>query len=203
MIWYEEEVKQLEEKQIYATSVPYTIFYGSSSIRLWDTLEEDFKECNAINLGFGGSTLAACVWFFNKIFNPYNPERIVIYAGDNDIGDGRKPEEVYIYFKELTTLILKKYGNIPCYFISLKPSFTRWGLIENFKYTNSLIKNDIIKNNNDWHFINIFDDMIDANGYPIKLYFDNDGLHLSPNGYLLWKNLIQNALETTLVKNLT
>ncbi len=200
MIWYEEEVKQLEEKQIYATSVPYTIFYGSSSIRLWDTLEDDFKECNAINLGFGGSTLAACVWFFNKIFNPYNPERIVIYAGDNDIGDGRKPEEVFIYFKELSTLILKKYGNIPCYFISLKPSFKRWNLINNIKYTNALIQNEIINNNNNWHFINIFDSMTNETGYPLKQYFDNDGLHLSAEGYLVWKKIVQEAFALTSIK---
>lgn len=200
MNWYEEEIKDLENKQFNAKVAPYTIFYGSSSIRLWKTLEEDFKECNAINLGFGGSTLAACVWFFDRVFAPYNPERIVIYAGDNDIGDGRKPEEVFIYFRELVALINKKFGGIPCYFISLKPSFTRWNLVEKIKYANSLIETEITINYNNWHFINIFDSMTDETGYPLKKYFDNDGLHLSDEGYLVWKKIVLKAFALSSIK---
>lgn len=200
MFWYEEEVKGLENKQFTEINQPYTIFYGSSSIRLWQTLEEDFKDLNTLNLGFGGSTLAACAWFFERIFAPYQPEKIVIYAGDNDIGDGRMPEEVFIYYQELAVLIQKKYGNIPCYFISLKPSFSRWGLVHNFKYTNSLIENDIIKNNNNWHFINIFESMIDEQGFPSKAYLENDGLHLSPEGYLVWKKAVQDAFAKTRIE---
>lgn len=200
MFWYEEDVKGLEHKQFTETPQPYTIFYGSSSIRLWQTLEYDFKEINTINLGFGGSTLAACAWFFERIFAPYQPERIVIYAGDNDIGDGRVPEEVFIYYQELAVLIQKKYGSIPCFFISLKPSLSRWNLVHNLKHTNNLIENDIIKNNNNWHFINIFETMIDERGFPIKAYLDNDGLHLSPQGYLLWKHAVQDAFEKTRIK---
>ncbi len=200
MFWYEEDVKRLENKQNTEIKQPYTIFYGSSSIRLWQTLEDDFKDLNAINLGFGGSTLAACVWFFDRIFSPYQPEKIVIYAGDNDIGDGKRPEEVFTCYQELVILIQKKYGNIPCYFISLKPSFRRWNLIESFKYANSLIENEIIKNNSNWHFINIFDDMIDAQGYPLKPYFDDDGLHLSAQGYLVWEKAVQEAFATTYTK---
>lgn len=199
MFWYEEEVKELEKKKK-ERDAPYTIFYGSSSIRLWKNLAEDFKNSNPINLGFGGSTLAACVWFFDRIVAPYQPEKIVIYAGDNDIGDGRLPEEVFVFFLQLTVLIEKYFGNIPCYFISLKPSFTRWNLINNIKHTNNLIENEIIKRSDNWHFINIYNKMIDANGYPQKQYFDNDGLHLSAEGYQIWKNKVQEAFLATYIK---
>lgn len=200
MFWYEEEVKGLESKQVNTLKIPYTIFYGSSSIRLWKTLEQDFKSSNPINLGFGGSTLAACVWFFDRIFAPYQPRKIVIYAGDNDIGDGRKPEEVFICFRELAVLIGKKFGGIPCYFISLKPSFTRWNLVENIKYTNSLIENEIINNKNNWHYINIYDAMVDETGHPQKQFFDDDGLHLSPEGYATWKQIVHKAISLIEIK---
>jgi lysophospholipase L1-like esterase len=200
MFWYEEEVKALEKKNKDIIYAPYTIFYGSSSVRLWSTLNEDFKNINPINLGFGGSTLAACVWFFNRIVGPYKPEQIVIYAGDNDIGDGKKPEEVFIFFQQLMANIEKYLGNIPCYFISIKPSISRWDLVENIKYTNNLIENEIIKQNKNWHFINIYTKMIDANGYPQKQYFANDGLHLSAQGYAVWKTTVQKALSQTEIK---
>lgn len=195
MVWYEEEVKILEEKNKENVLSPKTIFYGSSSIRLWETLSEDFKEINAVNLGFGGSTLEACVWYFDRIVGVYNPNRIIIYAGDNDIGDGKKPEEVYIFFKQLVEKVKKKFGHITCYFISIKPSVSRWELIDKIKYTNMLIENEIVNHNQNWHYINIFNKMIDESGYPQKQYFENDGLHLNVQGYQLWKLEVAAALE--------
>ncbi|TAF46543.1 MAG: GDSL family lipase [Sphingobacteriales bacterium] len=200
MIWYEEEVKALEIKNKQLATLPQTIFYGSSSIRLWDTLEQDFKDIRPLNLGFGGSTLAACVWFFDRLVANYKPHRMVVYAGDNDIGDGKKPEEVFMFFKQLVAQANKQLGNIPFYFISIKPSISRWELIDKIKYTNTLIENEINKLYPNWHFINIYDNMLDANGYPEKKYFDTDGLHLSTEGYKLWKKIVSNAIETCCIK---
>ncbi|MEO3406522.1 GDSL-type esterase/lipase family protein [Mucilaginibacter sp. CAU 1740] len=190
MIWYEEDVKQLEIKRTKLNYVPRVIFYGSSSIRLWNTLDADFDEFQPVNLGFGGSTLAACVWFFERIMHSYNPEAMVIYAGDNDLGDGRNPEEVFIFFKQLTEEVARLFGDIPCYFISLKPSIARWPLVDKYRYTNSLIENEIIHRHKNWQFVNIFNQMMDSSGRPVREYYDKDGLHLSSTGYTLWKNAV-------------
>jgi len=62
-------------------------------------LYKDFEEYMPINLGFGGSTLAACAWFFDPIVAPViHPQTLILYAGDNDLGDGRHPEEVLFFF---------------------------------------------------------------------------------------------------------
>jgi lysophospholipase L1-like esterase len=194
MYWYEDEVKRLETDGAKLGYVPETIFYGSSSIRMWSSLYNDFNEIKPINLGFGGSTLAACVWFFDRIMAPYQPKRFIIYAGDNDLGDGRHPEEVFLFFQQLVARVKEKFGDIPCYFISLKPSLSRWGLIEQFKYTNQLIENEILQLDNNWQFINVFKDMVDAAGKPkIELYV-KDGLHLSKAAYSLWEEVINNSI---------
>ncbi|WP_332368666.1 hypothetical protein [Spirosoma telluris] len=58
MVWYEAEINQLESK---LNSLPSAsdrvVFYGSSSIRLWTTLAQDFPQVNTLNLGFGGLRL--------------------------------------------------------------------------------------------------------------------------------------------------
>jgi lysophospholipase L1-like esterase len=143
-----------------------------------------------INMGFGGSTLAACVWFFHRLIAQYQPEAIVLYAGDNDLGDGRNPEEVFIFFQQFAANVQKTYGDLPCFFISLKPSINRWHLVEKFRYANQIIRNEIETNESNWHFINIFDHLIDATGQPNKDYYDSDGLHLSVKGYEVWKSVI-------------
>jgi lysophospholipase L1-like esterase len=191
MHWYEEDIKQLEKRALPQGYVPETIFYGSSSIRVWASLYDDLKELKPLNLGFGGSTLEACVWFFDRVMMPYHPKRLIVYAGDNDLGDGRNPEQVLTYFKQLAALVQQRFGDIPCYFISLKPSIARYLIIDKFKYANSLIENEILKTQNNWQFIDVFKYMVDEMGHPKKEYYQADGLHLTPAGYELWKEVIE------------
>jgi lysophospholipase L1-like esterase len=195
MYWYEEEVKGLEKERIKLTYEPSTLFYGSSSIRLWDTLFDDFKAFKPVNLGFGGSTLAACSWFFDRIVAPYDAKSIVVYAGDNDLGDGRHPEEIFIFFEQLANQISQRFGLIPCYYVSIKPSIARWDLINSLRYTNNIIENEIIKRDDNWKFVNIYNKMLNKDGYPDKEYFQPDGLHLSKKGYTLWKQAIYARLS--------
>ena len=195
MYWYEDEVKALERESLKAGYEPETIFYGSSSIRLWNTLYQDMAQIKPVNLGFGGSTLAACVWFFDRLMMPFKPKRLLIYAGDNDLGDGRSPEEVFLFFQELRGKVSSRFGSaLPCYFISLKPSPSRWPMADKFKYANNLIESEIIKQGDNWRFINIFKPMLDNTGMPDKKYFVEDGLHLSAQGYALWTQIVSSSI---------
>lgn len=195
MFWYHEDLERLERELASLEEDPKMVFYGSSSFTLWNDLTEIFKEYKPINLGFGGSTLGACTWFFDRVFeNIKKPEAIVVYAGDNDLGDNRHPEEVVLFFENLLTKIREKYGNIPCTFISIKPSISRWYLSDSIRYTNSNIKELCLKDEN-FHFVNIYDDMLDANGYPDGKYFVEDGLHLSKKGYKLWAQKMKEKKE--------
>ncbi|MGM9476094.1 SGNH/GDSL hydrolase family protein [Pedobacter sp. GSP4] len=194
MYWYEEEVKQLEKTHRLDREHPGIVFYGSSSIRLWNSLEDDFPHSKVTNLGFGGSTLAACVWFFERIMTDYRPKSLVVYAGDNDLGDGRNPEEIFIFFQQLMVKANLRFGALPCYFISLKPSLTRWHMADQFRYTNNLIESEIIKQNGNWKFIDVFKKMLDKSGQPDPSLYDGDGLHLSEAGYRLWAQVVSEKL---------
>ncbi len=198
MYWYEEEVKQLERSHLKDRADCGIIFYGSSTIRLWNNLNNDFSDLKVTNLGFGGSTLAACVWFFERIMSDFKPQALVVYAGDNDLGDGRNPEEIFIFFQQLMFKANLKFGDLPCFFVSLKPSISRWQMADQFRYTNNLIESEIIKLNNNWKFIDIFKRMLDKSGRPNPIYYDHDGLHLSEEGYRLWKEIIHDRLIKSL-----
>jgi len=189
MFWYEDEVKRLERERTMLTFSPKTAFYGSSSIRLWPHLKDDFSELQPVNLGFGGSTLAACVWYFDRIFASYKLNLIVVYAGDNDLGDGRHPEEVFISFKQLVAKIRERFNSIPIFYVSIKPSISRKNITNQIKYTNHIIRREILKDSS-LHYIDIYQEMLDENGEPNPNFFQPDGLHLNDKGYALWKNII-------------
>ena len=193
MNWYEAEVRQLEEKL--TTLSPATdrvAFYGSSSIRLWTTLAKDFPHINTLNLGFGGSTLAACTWFFERLLIPAAPQSIVFYAGDNDLGDGRHPEEVYLFFSVLTEKMNKWLPGVPLTFLSIKKSPARWGIAEPIQRTNDLIKQYIEKQAS-YRYVDMTTPLLDRHGRPRPELFEQDGLHLNPAGYQIWQQTLQEA----------
>jgi lysophospholipase L1-like esterase len=196
MVWYENEVQRLEKERTELTYDPKLLFYGSSSIRLWETLYEDFADYKPVNLGFGGSTLAACDWFFDRLVAPFHPDSIIVYAGDNDLGDGRHPEEVFIFFQQLVARIRRRFGGIPLAFISVKPSISRWNIVDSIRYTNKIIEEEIKRQADNQHFINIYTRMTDNAGYPKREFLDPDGLHINEKGYALWKGIIRQYLST-------
>ncbi len=195
MFWYHQDLERLEKKITELEYNPKLIFYGSSTFTLWSELANHFKEYHPINLGFGGSTLAACTWFFDRVFKKIKTtEAIVIYAGDNDLGEGRHPEEVVMYLENLLAKIRGKYGNIPCTYISIKPSVSRWHLAGSIRFTNSSIEKLMSKDRN-FHYVNIYDFMLDKKGDPKADYFTEDGLHLTKAGYKLWLEILKKRPE--------
>lgn len=194
MHWYEEDVQAAVAERQSCRYEPKTLFYGSSSIRLWTKLYEDFEDFKPVNLGFGGSTLAACVWFFDRIVSPIrNPDTFILYAGDNDLGDGRHPEEVLIFFREFMFKLRERYPLIPFYYISIKPSISRLEILEQIVQTNQLIEEEIsAKGKNNDYFLNVFDKMMGSDGRPIAAYYQEDELHLNRDGYILWREIILN-----------
>jgi lysophospholipase L1-like esterase len=184
MNWYELEVKELEKKP--ASAAHPVVFYGSSSIRLWPRLDWNGL---IVNRGFGGSTLEACVYYFDRLVVPLHPRSLVVYAGDNDLGDGRSPEQVLTYFRQMMAKIEKNLPCVPFGFISIKISPARLSIADRIRRANALIQEEIAKYS-EGYFIPISEAMLDPGGSPRKELFLADGLHLSPAGYQLWEQLL-------------
>lgn len=199
MFWYEDEVKRVERIKEELSYTPEVIFYGSSTFNLWADLEDSFKEYKPVNLAFGGSTIAACSWFFERIVAGYEaPKAVVIYAGDNDLGNNRHPEEIYICLFQLVSQIRKRFGAIPVVYVSIKPSPVRWGIDEQIRYTNMIIERRIAELNEDIHFVSIHDLILDTTKKPDQKLFVEDGLHLNEKGHTILKDTIEKTLATIL-----
>ncbi len=87
---WEKEISAFEQAD--RTSPPpkgALLFIGSSTIRLWKTLTQDFPNHTVINRGFGGSQIADSTHFAERIIFPYQPRMILLRAGGNDIHAGK------------------------------------------------------------------------------------------------------------------
>ncbi|MEQ1903047.1 MAG: GDSL-type esterase/lipase family protein, partial [Pirellulaceae bacterium] len=115
------------------------LFVGSSSIRLWD-LKRSFPSMVAINRGFGGSQLADSVQFIDRIVLKYKPLACVLYAGDNDLAAGKSPERVFADFAEFGAILQRHLPGTTLHYISIKPSPSRWKMVDRVRRTNELIR---------------------------------------------------------------
>jgi lysophospholipase L1-like esterase len=190
MNWYEQDIQRLEKEALNLKYKPGMVFYGSSTITMWEDLYEDFRKYEPVNLGFGGSTLEACVYYFNRVMKYFNPQYIVVYAGDNDLGDGGQPKEVLVFFEQLCKLITEKFSTATLFYISIKPSPARWNINRQIKETNELIKRSIKTNHPQMQFINMYKHMLNEKGKPNAELYVEDGLHLSTKGYDVWKEVL-------------
>ena len=166
------------------------LFIGSSSIRMWKTLEQDFAGLPVINRGFGGSQIADSNHFAGRIVHPYKPRQIVLYAGDNDVAGGKSPETVLADFQQFLKTVRAKLPKVRVSFIAIKPSLSRWKLSGKMAMANSLVR-DACGKDKRLDYIDIWQPMLDDNGKPRPDLFLGDGLHLNAKGYALWTSIVK------------
>lgn len=192
---FETEVTALEAKlsQSPIMSGPI-VFYGSSSIRLWKSLQQDFSGYAVLNCGFGGSKLTDCVRYANRLVIPRKPRAIVIYAGDNDLAAGIPPEKVFESFRQLFSIFRGYSPSIPIAFVSVKPSPARMMYFENILRFNRFV-DDFLKTQQETEYIDVCSDMLGQDHKPIQSLFRTDRIHLSPAGYEILRKEIGEFLS--------
>ncbi len=188
MDWYEAEVAQLVNRLAAEPISAPAVFYGSSSITLWDSLASDLACERAVNAGFGGSTLTACSHFFERIVAPLRPSALIAYAGDNDLGDGQSPEDVVASFCGLAVQVDRRCGTIPFGFISIKPSPARAAILDQTRTVNARIR-ELIERRPGGYYVDVFTPMFLGDAPNPDLFCD-DGLHLNRAGYDLWTRIL-------------
>ncbi len=170
------------------------VFYGSSSIRFWKTLKEDFAPLPVINHGFGSSTFPEMTYYAERMLVAYQPKILVLYC-ENDlfVGKTKTPEQTFDAFGELATLIKNRLPKTKVFYISMKPSISRktdWAKVVK---ADGLIKAMIEKNKN-FTYIDIRPTMYRPNGSINGDYFVADSLHMKPAGYAEWTKIVKPIL---------
>lgn len=166
------------------------VFVGSSSIRRWDGLEQRFgTDMPIIKRGFGGSTLRDCAQYVQRLVTRYQPRLVVVYAGDNDLAEGRSPQEVLESFTAFVDGVRRELPAARIAFVSIKPSPMRSALLPQVRQANTLVR-DYARRSVDVDYIDVFTPMIGPDGQPRIELFVKDALHLNDAGYGLWEEII-------------
>lgn len=166
------------------------VFVGSSSIRLWKSLAQDFPGERVVNRGFGGSQVSDSVHYADRIVIAHAPRLVVMYAGANDLRAGKSPDAVAA---DVRAFVRKVHARLPgtrFVYVSLMPTPARFAEIERVREANALVRR-FTETDPRLHFVDVFPHMLGSDGQPRSELFGPDRLHMSPAGYALWTRLLR------------
>lgn len=173
------------------------LLVGSSSFRMWTSASKDLAPFTVVNRGFGGSTLPDVLHFFDRVVVPYRPQAILIYEGDNDLASGRSPEQFMTDVKSFMERVRKELPGTPVLFLSIKPSGKRWSLWGTIQEANQRLA-DYAATQPDVETVDVGTVLLGEDGKPLDALFRSDRLHLNPEGYKRWIEILKPRIEKLL-----
>jgi len=171
------------------------VFIGSSSIRLWSTLERDMRPLPVVQHGFGGAKLADVEFYAERLVSPFDPRAVVVFAGTNDLrpGASKSPEILLGTYQRFVERVRADLPSVPIYFIGITPSLRKWAIWDQAQETNRLVR--------EWSdgaptlsYIETGPALLGEDGEPDADNYMFDGLHLSAQGYAIWTEIIRTRL---------
>lgn len=182
-IEFESDVRELEFRTAHRRFEKRPVaFYGSSTIKSWSDYGAPFDSKETVNLGFNGATLDACVYYFERIILPYTPRSLVLYAGDNDIGNKHSSNIVIDRYVSLLEKVDRHLPGIPVTILGVKLSPTRQSLSSTVESTNQMLQ-QLARTRPNTIYVDSNAVILDKEGNVDESLFEDDRLHLNRKGY--------------------
>lgn len=169
------------------------LFTGSSSMRMWGSVHEDFPELNIIHRGFGGSTAKDVLLYMNTIVLPYNPGMVVYYEGDNDIVAGIPEDTIINNMEKFLKQVRNIRTDVKIYFLAPKPSFARMSYWDQYVSLQNHMR-QMIDTYDGVFYVDVSKPMFNKDGKLMKDIFCRDSLHMNQKGYKIWKQTLRDKL---------
>lgn len=168
------------------TVSPNYLFLGDSITDFYD-LEKYFPDDPVVNSGVGGNTTDDILEDMQQRVYQYNPSKVFLLIGTNDLQDGKTPDEIFENIKRIVEGIQENRPEAKIYLESIYPvnrNFENSGAQdrhnEDIKEINKKIEEYCMEE--DLTYIDLYSVLEDESG-DLRAEYTNEGLHLSEEGY--------------------
>lgn len=187
---YDQKLLMKNPYDIKVTEYDNFVFLGDS-ITDWYPLDEFYDDIPVVNSGIAGNKTTDILKDIEKRVGIYNPTKVFLLIGTNDVGE-RSPKEIVNNIGKIVNKIKKIRPKTKIYIESLLPvnntddskvnkETVRERTNKEIEEINKLLKEYC--NKNKITYINTYDEFI-GKEKQLELKYTTDGLHLSNLGYL-------------------
>jgi lysophospholipase L1-like esterase len=171
---------------------------GSSNIRMWTTLADDFPGLNVVNRGVGACLLGELAEFGPRLVAAAKPRVVVVSAGTNDVAAGRTAEQIRDDFLRLAASLRQDLPETTVAFLAIAPSLRRWDQLDRQTAANDAIRAAVEAGGSGLAYIDASAAFLGPDGRPAAECFLDDHQHPSTIGNARRAALMRPALERLL-----
>jgi lysophospholipase L1-like esterase len=192
---FDNEVMEIQKKNdsLWDDSKPTLVFTGSSSIRMWKDLQDRFPEQQVLNTGFGGSQFSDLELYLDELILNYNPTKIFIYEGDNDVSAKKRLKDIVNTSARILNTLQQRKQGMEIILISPKPSISRWKLRRKYRRLNRKLSR-LAEKTDGVDFVDVWYPMLDKRKVKQDIFIE-DGLHMNTKGYDIWYEVLKNHVN--------
>lgn len=198
--YYFERADQFKTLDITSKDI---IFVGDSITDMGEW-SEIFNNPNVKNRGINGDNISRVKDRIGNIAKG-NPKSIFLMIGTNDLSGNPDISSLLKDYEGIVKIIKDTSPSTKIYIQSVLPvNSTSWKNDSNVALNNRIEPNERIKlfnlkikeiaENENAEYINLFDKFTDSDGN-LDMKYSGEGLHLIGNGYMLWKQAIQQYIN--------
>lgn len=193
-------VTKVKEKEVVPENI---VFLGDSITHQYDLEKYYGDDLSIVNSGEDGHRTIDVLKNIKKRVYDYNPSKIFILLGTNDIIDGKSETEIVDSIKNIIEKIKEKREKCKIYLESIYPindtddKKVNHDMVHDrtndfIKKTNKKLQEYASKNN--ITYINMYDKLTDEEGN-LNLEYTKEGLHISDKGYEIITKEIKKYLK--------
>lgn len=190
---HSEKIKVITKKEDIVEKVvdDNYLFLGDSITEQYD-LKEYYKDYPVVNSGVSGDSTSSIVENMKKRVYDYNPSKVFLLIGINDLRKGKDSSEIVSNTKEIVKLIKENRPYSEIYLESIYPinktdddkisdsvkdiEFDNEKIIEVNNLLKDLAKDEKIT------YVDLYNKLVDDDGN-LNISYTKDGLHISSEGY--------------------
>lgn len=193
---WEDDIKKLESRdESEPDPADAILFVGSSSIRRWQDLAIDMSPYRTIQRGYGGAKYSDLAVYAERLICPHDYRALVIFVGNDVSGKptDHTPDQVEQLVRHVVGVARRHRPQSPVLLIEVTPTEKRWAVWPRIRELNARLR-EIALATPHTYFLPTAGHFLRPQGTPRTELFAADNLHLNPQGYDLWSELIRRRL---------
>ncbi|MBC7417528.1 MAG: hypothetical protein H7325_05175 [Pedobacter sp.] len=193
--WYYKNYQHWKETKSLYDILPNDsneIIFVGNSITFGCKWAELFSNPKIKNRGIGGDNTEGVIERLTEITES-KPDKIFINIGTNDLGLDMRISEIVKNYREILDRIKNSTPKTKIYIESVLPTNNHPKRNnDSIRVLNKQLEK--LANEKSVKYLNLFDSFLDTNGN-LNMEISLDGLHLTGQGYLIWKKVIENDVN--------
>lgn len=195
---WKEDVDKLAEGNSKDGSRDHVLFLGSSSFRLWESIQQDLGSVKVVRRAYGGARYRDLAIHTPKLIEGLKYSKAVVFIANDITGkpeEDVEPETVSKLARLVIHQLRREEPDCQIHLLAVTPTPLRYKYWQRIQLTNAMLRK-IAESTPGVFYIPTAYAFLDRDGQPRAELFKSDRLHLNASGYEIWSKIILGALET-------